>query len=429
VAVAAGVGTLFIIRRIVHKRNSDSSTSSSTTSLSGGVVAFFRRRFQRDRKLIYVGRVTRLCLYPVKACNGVYVEDAYVGRDGLRLHATSPIRDRHWGILEIPTNHIVHLKYEQNFVCMTPSFIDKHGNPVTKNFEQAGELGLTLSAPGAPTIPLPVFPVARDGVVEGVAPEDVKTTIPTLQMKTMTETKAVEGGTNIDEWINKFVGKADPPRYRLMVKPAEFGLRSINGEMSFAPFLEKAKKTDCAAFQAVAPLQIVNEASVEDLNRRLLKKHQDKNGDSSNFKDVAMVNFRGNIIVDSRKAYEEDSWGEMWIAPMKSDLQKGEIVAESSLKSDSFIHMRRLAPCQRCTITQVDPETGKFRDDKEPLATLMSYRRFEGWGSAPVFGSYVGVDAEGAVKIGDAVFVTEEALPKPNKRKVQTFEKFWGRKV
>ena len=60
---------------------------------------------------------------------------------------------------------------------------------------------------------------------------------------------------------------------------------------------------------------------------------------------------------------------------------------------------------------------------------MMSYRRFEGWGSAPVFGSYVGVDAEGAVKIGDAVFVTEEALPKPNKRKVQTFEKFWGRKV
>ena len=34
------------------------------------------------------------------------------------------------------------------------------------------------------------------------------------------------------------------------------------------------------------------------------------------------------------------------------------------MKSDSFIHMRRLAPCQRCTITQVDPETGKFRDDK-----------------------------------------------------------------
>ena len=71
-----------------------------------------------------------------------------------------------------------------------------------------GDLGLLLSAPDAPTIALPVFPVARDGVVDGVAPEDVKKTIPTLQLKTMTETKALHAGEGIDDWINRFVGKA-----------------------------------------------------------------------------------------------------------------------------------------------------------------------------------------------------------------------------
>ena len=58
----------------------------------------------------------------------------------------------------------------------------------------------------------------------------------------------------------------------------------------------------------------------------------------------------------------------------------------------------------------------------------MQYRRVSGWGSAPVLGTYVGVDAEGGVNVGDAVFVSREPLPKPKKAKVETFEKFWGRK-
>ena len=65
----------------------------------------------------------------------------------------------------------------------------------------------------------------------------------------------------------------------------------------------------------------------------------------------------------------------------------------------------------------------------EPLVTLMQYRRFAGWGAAPVFGTYVGVDAEGPVKIGDAVFVRKQMLPEPDKKKVAIFEKFWGRKI
>ena len=71
----------------------------------------------------------------------------------------------------------------------------------------SGDLRLVLSAPGVDSVSLPVYPVCRDGAVEGVAPQDVKTTIPTLRLKTMTETKAVEAGELIDEWINKFVGK------------------------------------------------------------------------------------------------------------------------------------------------------------------------------------------------------------------------------
>ena len=70
VSVGAGIGvgvSFLLIKRLV--KNLDSSIFDS-----------LRRRLEGDRKLEFVGRVTRICLYPVKACNGVYVEDAYVGR-------------------------------------------------------------------------------------------------------------------------------------------------------------------------------------------------------------------------------------------------------------------------------------------------------------------------------------------------------------
>ena len=70
VSVGAGIGvgvSFLLIKRLVKK-------------LDSSIFDSLRRRLGGDRKLEFVGRVTRICLYPVKACNGVYVEDAYVGR-------------------------------------------------------------------------------------------------------------------------------------------------------------------------------------------------------------------------------------------------------------------------------------------------------------------------------------------------------------
>ena len=70
VAVGAGVGAsigAFLLKRLFK-------TFDST------LFASLRRSLEGNRKLEFVGRVSRICLYPVKACNGVYVEDAYVGR-------------------------------------------------------------------------------------------------------------------------------------------------------------------------------------------------------------------------------------------------------------------------------------------------------------------------------------------------------------
>ena len=71
----------------------------------------------------------------------------FLCRGGLRLHESSPFRDRQWGILEIPTNKIAHMKIEQKFICITPSFIDEKGQSVTDNFANAGKYNSGVEDP------------------------------------------------------------------------------------------------------------------------------------------------------------------------------------------------------------------------------------------------------------------------------------------
>ena len=79
VGVGVGVG-IFVVKRFIRIADADADDADEANSFAGAIWDFLRRRFRRDRKLEFVGRVTRLCLYPVKACNGVYVNDAYIGR-------------------------------------------------------------------------------------------------------------------------------------------------------------------------------------------------------------------------------------------------------------------------------------------------------------------------------------------------------------
>ena len=61
----------------------------------------------------------------------------------------------------------------------------------------------------------------------------------------------------------------------------------------------------------------------------------------------------------------------------------------------------------RCIFTNIDPETAE-RHKEEPLKTLKSYRQFEKTGDSPVLGIHLGVRIEGAVKVGDAVYIEDK---------------------
>jgi uncharacterized protein YcbX len=93
------------------------------------------------------------------------------------------------------------------------------------------------------------------------------------------------------------------------------------------------------AFSDGFPLLLVNRASLDDLSARAGA-------------PLPVERFRPNLLVEGLPAWAEDSLQELSV---------GGIV------------LRLAKPCARCSITTVDPHTGRF-DGEEPLRTLRSFR-------------------------------------------------------
>jgi len=140
-------------------------------------------------------------------------------------------------------------------------------------------------------------------------------------------------------------------------------------------------------------LQIASEASLRDLNRRLL--HPKGSAEA-----LSMERFRPNIIVRGRDAHpwEEDSWKRVRIStrmPERGALYK--------------LDMDVVARCARCQVPNVHPETA-HKDAKQPWDELMKFRRVDQGGVAkykPCFGMLCIPLNEGLISKGATLEVLE----------------------
>ncbi|HEY8567533.1 MOSC domain-containing protein [Microbulbifer sp.] len=94
-----------------------------------------------------------------------------------------------------------------------------------------------------------------------------------------------------------------------------------------------------------APLLVIGQASLDDLNSRLTE-------------PVSMLRFRPNLVVSGSLPFAEDNWKTITI-----HTYDGPLVFDCT------------HPCARCAIPGLHPFTGRVQ--KEPLRTLASYRRWE----------------------------------------------------
>ncbi|WP_160152431.1 MOSC domain-containing protein [Microbulbifer sp. ALW1] len=113
----------------------------------------------------------------------------------------------------------------------------------------------------------------------------------------------------------------------------------------FQRHLEAPRQDRQVSFADAAPLLVISQASLDDLNGRLAE-------------PVSMLRFRPNLVVSGCEPFAEDSWKTLII-----HTHDGPLVFDCT------------HPCARCGIPGLHPFTG--RAQKEPLRTLASYRRWE----------------------------------------------------
>ncbi|MGO1616707.1 MAG: MOSC N-terminal beta barrel domain-containing protein [Oceanisphaera sp.] len=159
-----------------------------------------------------------------------------------------------------------------------------------------------------------------------------------------------------DAWFSQILG--EPLQLLWLGEHSQRYRESINTPVSFADGY---------------PLLLISEASLHDLNLRADAK-------------LLMSQFRSNIVVADTRAFAEDGWRRIRIGQVEFLVAK---------------------PCSRCVMTTIVAGTEHFNALKEPLATLVNYRR--GSDGEVYFGQNLIPLNEGHIRQGDKLEVLEYA--------------------
>lgn len=273
-------------------------------------------------------KVSALHLYPIKGCAGLSVSE-------MTLDARGPVGDRRFMI------------------------VDEHGMFMTQRSHarmalirpQLTSTEITLDAPGMPTLTLPLD--AMDA-----ARLDVQVWRSKVSAATM--------GPFAYQWLSDFLGTAAE-----LVRMDDQSVRTASTE--YAP------PGTHVTFADAYPLLLISEASLEQLNTKLLAAGLDQ--------PLPMNRFRPNVVVSGTEPHAEDSWASVRVRQVELWIVKS---------------------CDRCTVTTIDQTTAVAGN--EPLKTLSTYRKHD---SRIYFGQNLVHRGLGTLRVGDDVDVLRTQTPLP----------------
>lgn len=264
-----------------------------------------------------LGSVGAINVYPIKSAKGIALDRGVVTATGLE-------HDRRWLVVDDGGRFLTQ-REEPRLCLITPTVSATH---------------LSIAAPGMPDLELPVGEPGGDRRRVTIWEDEVE---------------AVMAPASVGEWLSDFLGAR-----RHLARIPDSTVRGVDPEFG-AP-------GDRVGFADAFPFLIVAQASLDDLNQRLVAKGG---------RALPMNRFRPNLVIDGCAPFAEDGWDRARIGN---------------------IGFRVVKPCARCAITTTDQATGVT--SREPLETLASYRRL---GTKVMFGQNACHDGEGELRVGDAV--------------------------
>ena len=277
--------------------------------------------------------LTELILYPVKSCAGISLNQATLTNAGLM---SEHIYDREWMVVDAQGRFLSQRDHPR-LALVTPRI-------------KADTL--ELRAPGMLRLEIPL------GLPD---PADA----PTLDVSVWNDTvKAYDCDPTTAAWFSNFLGV--PARLaRFHPDARRIADRRWTGDIEAA-----------ALFADGFPLLVISEASLRDLNEKLVAQGRAA---------LPMNCFRPNIVVDGAEAFDED---------YAESLKVGQAVVVP------------VKPCSRCSIPSVDQATGLAGLD--PLDILRTYRANPKLNDAITFGMNAVVrEGEGELlRIGQEIELT-----------------------
>ncbi|MGY8820643.1 MAG: MOSC domain-containing protein [Pseudomonadales bacterium] len=169
--------------------------------------------------------------------------------------------------------------------------------------------------------------------------------------------QAPDAGDAAAEWLTRLL---DRP-CRLVHLPTSRGIQVDQ---------DYARPGERTAFSDGFPFLLIGQRSLDDLSARV-----------GQILDVRR--FRPNLVIAGAAPYAEDGWRRIRIGDLA---------------------FRVVKPCSRCIIPTIDPLSGERSPVREPLATLMNYRKGDG---GVFFGQNLIAEGTGQLQIGMPVEVLE----------------------
>ncbi len=274
-----------------------------------------------------ITKISSLYIYPVKSTAGIRLPHANVEEMGLAF-------DRRFVVSE-PSGQFITARTQPKLCLVQSTLVEQ---------------GLALSAPNMPTL--------------------------TLSHKTFSNKYQ-----NVIVWGDEISGQlcssqADAWFSEYLQRPCQLLFFGQNSHRERKANTDKARKV---AFADGYPLLLISQASLNDLNERLM---------SNNYHTVSMAQFRPNIVIENTLPFAEDGWQHIRIGEVEFKVSK---------------------PCERCIFTTVDPKSAEKHPEQQPLRTLKSFRQTSK--GEVLFGQNLIPLNEGQIKQGDPVFVISKQKP------------------
>jgi len=282
-------------------------------------------------------KVSSLHIYPIKSTAGIKLHSTKIDALGLTF-------DRRFVVSDL-SGQFITARTEPK-LCLVQTKLSPHG--------------LTLSAPNMPTLAL---------TYTAFTPHYQKVTVwgDSIDGQLCTE--------KANSWFSEYLQR---PCILLFFGEDSYRERSANSD--------NARKL---AFADGYPLLLISQASLDNLNARLLDSQPNSESCSNNIQEmVSMAQFRPNIVVENTPPFAEDTWQHIRIGDVEFKVSK---------------------PCERCVFTTINPKTGEKHPQQQPLRMLTSFRQSPH--GEVLFGQNLIALNSGTINTGDELTITSKQKP------------------